>query len=72
MLDLAGMVRPDAVDQQVVREGPWDAVHCSNQMGPGVKQEGHKRHAQGASLRYAAGVEVGLPQATSNRIVEEA
>ena len=67
MLDLAGMV-----NQQVVCEGPWDAPHCPNTMGPGVKQEGHKRHAQGASLRYAAGVEVGLPQAPSNRVVEEA
>ena len=72
ILDLAGTVRPETKDQQVVRKGAWDAMHSPHHMGPRVQQERHHSHAQRASLWYAARAEVGLPQVPSNRVVEEA
>ena len=71
-LDLAGMARPDAEDQQIISKGSRGALHGPRKVSPGMKQEGHHGHAQGASLRYAAGVAMGLPKATSNRVEEEA
>ena len=71
-LYLAGMARPDAKDQQIVGKGPRGALHGSDEVGPGVKQERHHGHAQRASLGDAAWVEVWLPEATTNSVVEEA
>ena len=52
-------------NQQVVGQAAGNDIHGSHAPAPGREEEGDQHHTPWATLRDAAGVQVGLPQAPS-------
>ena len=71
-LDSGGMASASGIYEQVVSEGPGDALHASDEESPRVEQERYQCHAKWAALGDAAWVVMWFPKSSSYGVVVKA
>ena len=69
-LNAVGVLWPYAVDEEVISQRAWGALHGFDHQSPRMKKESHHGHAKTAALGDAAGVEMWLAKASTHSVVE--